>query len=175
MKTSATITFRAALAAAALTIMGAPSLALAGQPDSATGAGFFADSSRVFAFSSVRHLDGSVTGQGVLIRPGEVYFHFAINCLAIAPDGKTATLEGVITANHWDGSDADYSGNSCWFRVMDNGEGKKASGPDQMTFFYFNEFAVCTEDCVPATCTDDPGPVSLYPINSGNIQVRKAQ
>ena len=174
--------FRTALGALALAILLAPLSAFAGQPPSATGAGFFADQSRVFAFSAVRHLDGSVTGEGVLIRPGIVFFHFRANCLSVV--GNQATITGVITRNTWTSDPSlDFTGNNFWFRVVDNGEGKKATGPDQMTFFFFDDVPPpCTnvetaDMCVPASCTASTtgtgvDGASLMPINSGNIQVR---
>lgn len=144
-------------------------LAFAGQPDSATGAGFFDGSDRVFAFTATRHMDGMARGQGVLILPEIVTFHYAVNCLDI--QGNVATLSGIITKNDWVGTDFDATGSNFWFRVVDSGEGRKAA-KDEMTLFAFDEAPGCEEDCVP-DCNSD-FPVGTFPISSGNIQVRQA-
>ena len=149
--------------------------AYAGQPDSATGAGFFGfDPSRVFAFTATRQKDGSVVGQGVVMRPhsglASFTWHFAVNCLNVVDN--VATLSGVLTDYKEFGSNLDLTGSHFWVRVIDNGEGRKAS-KDQMTYVWIDDPANCTEDCVP-DCNGEL-PIALPPetISSGNIQVRQ--
>jgi len=144
--------------------------ALAGQPVSATGAGFFDNEQRVFAFTATRHKDDSVFGQGVLILPNLVIFHYTVNCLKVV--GNVATLSGVITNYKEFGSDFDATGSNFWFRVVDSGEGRKAP-KDQMTFFWFDETPNCTVDCVPDCNGELPEALPPISIDSGNIQVRQ--
>jgi hypothetical protein len=144
--------------------------ALAGQPDSATGAGFFDNNQRVFAFTATRHKNDSVFGQGVLILPTLVIFHYSVNCLKVVDN--VATLSGVITDYKNFVSDFDATGSNFWFRVVDNGEGRKAQ-QDQMTFFFFDETPNCTQDCVPDCNGELPEALPPTPIDSGNIQVRQ--
>jgi hypothetical protein len=98
MEFPTTMAFRKVLVVgAAVATFFAASLAFASNPPSATGAGFFANSTRVFAFNAVGHSDGSATGEGALIIPGTVFFHFKVNCLQVV--GNVATVTGTITDN----------------------------------------------------------------------------
>jgi hypothetical protein len=170
MKTRTNIIYPVFTALAAMVLcLAAPAPALADQPASATGAGFFDNLQRVFAFTATRHMDGSVVGQGVLIRPNTVIFHYSVNCLKVV--GNVATLSGVITNYKLFGSDEDFTGGHFWFRVVDNGEGRKAPA-DQMTLFWSDE-PNCTVDCVPDCNGDLPEALPPISINSGNIQVRQ--
>lgn len=145
--------------------------AYAGQPDSATGAGFFGfDPSRVFAFTATRQKDGSVVGQGVMIRPNYFIWNFAVNCLNVVDN--VATLSGVLTNYKEFGSNYDLTGSHFWVRVIDNGEGRKAS-KDQMTYVWIDDPANCTEDCVPDCNGEYSRALPPETISSGNIQVRQ--
>lgn len=124
---------------------------------------------RHFSFHAQELRDGTVDGSGVLTipvqgEPENVQIHFDIDCMNT--DGNTAIMSGTITKSTvWE------EGWAVWFKVVDNGEGAKASGPDMMTYLYGEPSEL------GLTCDADltelyPGVVVLEEVLSGNIQVK---
>lgn len=137
---------------------------------SASGQGRIVGTDRTFAFNAVTHPDGSVSGQGQLTythNGNGVKIHFSIDCISVS--GNEATMSGTV--NH---SNVFESGGPCWFRVVDNGEGKNAS-PDEMTGFLLCEPNDPDPLCAQLTCDQDNESYAggLFPIENGNIQVRE--
>jgi hypothetical protein len=87
------------------------------------------------SFSAIRHADGSVSGE-VQSRDKGPLFAFHGKVIDLKVQGNIARLEFVFTrATYFGAPLADYYGGDlsnvvAWFVVVDNGEGKKAGGPD---------------------------------------------
>jgi hypothetical protein len=115
-----------------------------------------------FAFHASIDLDGNVKGSWQSLSPGQdIGTHGTIDCI-IFIDDNTAILTGTITKvkkndGEWPRAEV---GNLIWFKVVDNGEGKKAA-TDQFSDYYITD----------AGCTNFD--VNLYDISNGNIQVKK--
>ncbi|HMG18140.1 MAG TPA: hypothetical protein VK573_05400 [Gemmatimonadales bacterium] len=129
---------------------------------SATGQGSLiqADERRTFAFSAVKHADGSVTGEFQLIgRLSEVIIHGTVLCLTVI--GPDAWLGGVI-----DHANRDLGGETV-FRVRDNGEGQQTE-PDGISLMFVNQ----PPGSAAAYCANTPPSPAFNAIVAGNIQVR---
>jgi hypothetical protein len=103
-----------------------------------------------------------VQGSGVLtVTGGEAQIKFDINCLTIT--GNTAIMSGVVTSVS--GNTTFQEGWNCWFKVVDNGEGKNG-GVDQITLL--------SGSTNPLSCTvvSAIGNNPLTDIEGGNIQVK---
>ena len=112
-----------------------------------------------FTFHANTMPDGSVKGNGVLLRTDGVYnIKFAIDCMII--DGNTAKMSGHITKD-----EPEYVGSKIWFRVVDNGEGNN-SEPDRLSPFCYWPSSTENVDC---TIIDYK---RTWEIDSGNIQVK---
>jgi len=130
---------------------------------SAKGHGIFSGDGykRQFTFHANTMPDGSVEGNGVLIRTdGLLNLKFSIDCMII--DGNTATMSGYETKD----KEPAYIGGHIWFKVVDNGEGNN-SNPDEMSLMYW----------WPSYWPDDVDCNSfdidlINAIDSGNIQVK---
>lgn len=136
---------------------------------SASGQGRIAGTNRTFAFNAVTHPDGSVSGQGQLTythNGNDVKIHFSIDCISVS--GNVATMSGTVT-----NSNVFESGGPCWFRVVDNGEGKNAS-PDEMTGFLLCQPGDTDPLCAQLTCGNDLQSQAggLFLLENGNIQVK---
>lgn len=143
---------------------GAPSFAAAaaasGDQEQVTGNGQLSVGGelRTFAFTAVRHGDGTVSGEYQLInRAASTKIHADITCLSIV--GNRAWIGVVATPS------SDVPGETA-FRVEDNGEGSNApadglslafvgGGPGFAAFY----------------CAARPAAPDLNPIEGGNIQV----
>ena len=143
---------------------------------SANGQGFlkvgYLEGSQTFSFHATTDKNGNVTGSWQSNwqsqNPGlGGKFHGTINCLKILADGKTARMSGLIT--HVVGDCCPYFGftinvgDIIWFEVQDNGEGANTTKDTFSDWYGFGSFLT--------TCADDWG-VPLFPIASGNIQVK---
>jgi hypothetical protein len=140
---------------------------LKGSGPSASGQGRIAGTDRTFAFSAVTHPDGSVSGQGQLTythNGNDVKIHFTIDCISVVDN--QATMSGIVT-----NSNVFEPGGPCYFKVVDNGEGKNAS-PDEMTGFLFCEPDDPDLLCAQLTCDNDL-PLELFLVENGNIQVKQ--
>ena len=130
---------------------------------SAAGHGIFIGDGykRQFTFHANTMPDGSVEGNGVLIRTdGLLNVKFSIDCMII--DGNTATMSGYETKD----KEPEYIGGHIWFKVVDNGEGNN-SNPDEMSFMYW--WPSDSSNDVDCNSYDDD---EIYAIDSGNIQVK---
>jgi hypothetical protein len=145
-------------------IRGADPTTKAGNPvvQSATGQGSLiqADERRTFAFSAVKHADGSVRGEFQLInRLSGVIIHGTVLCLTVV--GTDAWLGGVIDHSNLDLSDETS------FRVRDNGEGRQTE-PDGISLMNVNQ----PSGFAAEYCASTPQYPPLNAIVAGNIQVR---
>ena len=133
-----------------------------GNKPSANGQGTITladETSRHFSFHANTNKDGSVSGNGVLTyTEGLRKIMFDINCMSI--NEGTATISGTITK---DKQNEDGIGNTVWFQVIDNGEGKKAS-PDQMTLMIVDSAIECDSGLYYN--------LVVYDIEGGNIQLK---
>lgn len=144
------------------------SVVLADNLSKASGAGKVRQD-RSFSFNAQERKDGTVTGSGVLQipiqgEPGNVDIHFDIDCLN--SDGTNAIMTGTVTKSTvWP------VGWEVWFKVVDNGEGANASGPDQMTLLFGGEPEEI-DDCLVDYTVLEPEEVLLYDVTAGNVQVK---
>ncbi|MEO6254322.1 MAG: hypothetical protein ABIO79_13495 [Ferruginibacter sp.] len=116
------------------------------------------DITRHFSFHVNTMPGGGVQGNGVLTYTGGVQkIMFDINCMTIV--GNIAYMSGIVT--HWP-SAPENVGISCFFQVMDNGQGSGSSA-DRMSLLYFG-------GSLPIECVDQE--VGMSPIEGGNIQVK---
>ena len=125
-----------------------------------------------FAFHARQKADGSISGSWSSNwqsqNPGlGGQFSGYIDCMEILPDGKTARMTGIVT--HVSGDCCPVFGFTpevggiIGFIVQDNGEGQNSSGDLFSDWGYFGD--------IETTCSVDWG-FALYPIDSGNIQVK---
>ena len=128
---------------------------LAAQVPSAAGSGQCADT--ILTFSAVTHDSGLITGvaQQHDVVTG-VKTAIDVTCIKIIGPNK-ARIGGTFTRGVAIGLPTD----TIVFDVVDNGEGSKASGPDE-----FNKFRVD-----PCGCDGFNNPPT-FPSERGNIQVR---
>lgn len=128
--------------------------------DVATGEVF----NRTFSFSAVQYADGTTEGNAqIASRKFDLVIHMRINCLHVAPDGKTARLSGLITRTSRPFADAPV-GEVHRFTVQDNGE--PGAGVDKFSGVPANPLA---RDCndgdvdfgVPPTRTVDRGDIRV--------------
>jgi hypothetical protein len=117
------------------------------------------------AFNAVQHTDGTVTGEAEyrFVRDDPVFgenfrANVEIRCLRIDPDGRTATMIGVVK----NASDANADGATSFFRVRDNGEGNRNEA---------DGFRVIIGTRPNIDCNVLTG-LQPLPITAGNIQVR---
>jgi hypothetical protein len=124
---------------------------------------------RNFAFTAVQAADGSVTGQWQLVA-GSAILHGPIDCLAIASDGKSARISGLVESAQFTLFE---EGTAFAMELFDNGAG--ASGePDVSTQLraFRNAApevgrAFCESGTIPAGADLDP-----LPTEDGNFTIR---
>ena len=133
-----------------------------------------------FAFNASVTGDGKVHGHFHQTRARDgllVEFSGNVTCLTIDPVRKRARIGGVITENN--STDPAFLttnheiGDDVWFRVQDGGEGNGAV--DASTTYGFKPTLVNTsaEYCaLPFDGLPAWNPASIFPLVSGNIQVR---
>jgi len=144
------------------------SLGLASGPVSAAGNGITASASgsghfiyiqelRTFAFAAHTDAAGVSSGQAQINNRDQGRFsHIVVDCLYVA--GNEARMSGIISTS----SDPGLIGAPVLFRVIDNGEGRKATGPDQISLAYF----------LANTCDDLTVDLPVNDVLRGNVQVR---
>jgi hypothetical protein len=149
----------------------AAAFAQSNQPSSASGFGERRDNGlglrETLAFNAVQHSDGTVTGEAEyhLVRD-DVWFpqnfraNVEINCLRLDPDGKTATMSGVVKNS----SEANAEGATALFRVRDGGEGNRNESDGVTPLFLLAPF-------LNRNCNITTG-IQPAPITAGNVQVR---
>ncbi len=142
----------------------AGSVAAQGTAFSATGSGHFtlAGGLRTFAFSAIKHEDGTVSGNAQLNnRATNIKTHVEVDCLRV--EGNRAVIGGVVTKS----TDTSREGTRVIFAVIDNGEGND-DPPDQISFLGLLPDGTPADLCL----TFD---FSLFPmatVERGNVQVR---
>jgi hypothetical protein len=117
------------------------SLAKGGNLHSATGTGHWAycpafGVSRIrFAFSGIQHADGTVSGELQLDDSSQAcYLHAKVTQLKIDPDHSNMA-ELICTVDKGGaGKGAPTFVSTLFVVVVDNGEGKNATGPDQISY-----------------------------------------
>ena len=118
-------------------------------------------SPETYGFSASVDANGNAKGQASMKWTiPSVKLHMEISCLSVA--GNQAWVGGTVTHTHDETIVAE--GTHFVWSVVDNGEGKKASGPDQMSFFFF------TGD--PGTCNNQFDVGTPLDWQSGNVQVK---
>lgn len=123
---------------------------------------------RNFAFSAVKHADGSVTGQWQIVAGGSI-LHGPIDCLTIAADGGSARISGLVTNVTFTSF---LPGTAFAMELVDGGSG--ASGePDvttQLRAFRNADPAVgrafCESGAIPSGAELDP-----LPTEHGNLTI----
>jgi hypothetical protein len=129
---------------------------------------------RTFSFTTVRHRNGTVTGQGEVNNPSfPIRVHFVIDCLKFG-GGNRVIASGPVTQSSDPGTIA--VGRISVFAVEDNGEGANAA-PDRITTIpdyappkSCNDFSVSDSGL-----RDDTSGIVVRPwraIEAGQIQVR---
>jgi hypothetical protein len=143
-----------------------PSLAAASAAmQRATGSGqlTIGGEGRTFAFTAVRHADGTVSGEfQVFNRQQDIKAHAELTCLSIV--GNQAWMGGVITNS----SEPTLEGGETVFRVLDNGEGGNAP-PDMISLVQPG----LPPGSAAAYCAAMPPFPDLIPVERGNVQVHQ--
>jgi hypothetical protein len=158
MKFSRTVFPGAVLAAAVALNVGTAAAAGNGTTALATGSGHFdiLGELRTFSFTARTDASGASYGQAELNnREQNNRSHIIIDCLNVA--GNVATMSGAIS----DSRNPAFIGATVIFRVVDKGQGAKATAPDQVSLAFLNSGFVCT---------DNVG-IPLNDVQQGNIQV----
>lgn len=123
---------------------------------------------RNFAFSAIRHADGSVGGQWQVVA-GASILHGPIDCLAIAPDGRSARISGLVTSAIFS---TFVPGTAFAMELFDNGPGASgdADVTTQLRAFRNADPAVarafCESGTIPAGADLDP-----LPTEHGNLTI----
>jgi hypothetical protein len=133
-----------------------------------------------FAFSAAQKADGKAMGrfhQKLAAEGVVIDFSGEVTCMAVDPVNHRAWIGGVITANR--STDPGFTGeifqpgHDVWFRVVDYGEGGKATQPDRTTFLGFEnnpDIKTSEQYCqVKIWPADD---ARTWPVTAGNIQVK---
>ena len=119
----------------------------------------------------VVHANGSLTGSGKWIYPDHANnIYIEIDQWDISDDGKAVYLSGEVTFG-------DTPGGRYVLKLIDNGEGKKASEPDRESYIIpLNSPTWNLNDPLARMLLDNPGMypglTEWFPIQGGNIQVR---
>jgi hypothetical protein len=133
-----------------------------------------------FSFNATDHGNGNTTGTFRQSREAgglTVDFSGTVTCVSV--DGATgrAWIGGVVSANNSTHpafqTDIHQPGQDVWFRVVDYGEGSKASQADRSTVFGFRGAAGIFTSL--EYCANRPWPdadARTFPISQGNIQVK---
>lgn len=146
--------------------------ARADQPTRATGGGFYSGAfgRTLVTVSAIMQPDGRVNGHleqqfsdlGLAV-------HGTVDCVCISsePKGKGAVISGTITDIQKTNDTADalvgvHEGDRFVVKVVDNGEGKNAPAPDQVSATVFGTPAL--------NCGSFPT-LPLLPIDGGNYQM----
>lgn len=138
---------------------GSASAAGQGIAASASGSGhyLFIEELRTFAFTAHTDAAGVSSGQAQINNRDQGRFgHIVIDCLYV--NGNEATMSGIVSTS----SDPGIIGAPVFFRVIDNGEGRKAPAPDQVSAVHF----------LANTCDDPNVGLPLNDVLKGNVQVR---
>jgi len=158
MRLTKTLVSTAAVAVGLLVSVGNANAAGQGVVASAGGAGHIEilGSLRTFAFTAHTDASGVSYGQAQIHnRDQDIVSHFVLDCLHVS--GNVATASGTVSSS----SNPDIIGTRWIFRAVDNGEGKKATAPDQISLAFRRD----------APC-ENPGSLPLSDVQQGNIQVR---
>jgi hypothetical protein len=153
---------------------GAPSLDAGGVAARVTGSGTHVrigaegEELTTFAFSAIRHADGTTSGQWEYhFRVAGFAMHGPVTCLSIA--GHEAWVGGTVTkVLSDDPAFQDLLGVEMWWRSRDNGEGS-AAPPDSTTGlgFAFPGVTITAE----SWCRDQPVALVLRQVAAGNIRI----
>ncbi len=133
-----------------------------------------------FSFNAVQKADGTVHGRFHQRRERNglvIDFTGDVTCLTVDATLMRARIGGRITENN--STDPAFLttnhevGDDVWFRVQDGGEGSGAV--DASTTYGFKPTLVDTSEqycALPFTGLPWWNPVSIFPLESGNIQIR---
>jgi hypothetical protein len=122
-----------------------------------TGGGTVDWAERVtYGFTAQRDASGVVKGEAQLLHR-DVGFKDHADVLYLAVSGTDAWIGAVITQS----DDPAVVGQEIFFRVQDNGEGKKATGPDGVSSVVFG----------PAITALSRPALDLMPWTNGNVQI----
>jgi hypothetical protein len=135
--------------------------------ESVTGSGSMTAAAgdwRTFSFTAQRYANGIVAGQWQLVRrqvgnAADSKSHGVVSCFSIV--GNQAWVGGYATS----GMNSAPTNGVAW-RVADNGEGKKAPSPDQISAQYYSP-----DFSFPAAVCGHAPNLTLYAIEAGNIQI----
>jgi hypothetical protein len=144
-----------------------------GVEEKVTGGGLFVhpDFGTVkFAFTAVRHADGSVSGRFHQHQPSFGFSYAGdVTCFAVDQVNQRAWIGGVLTHSN-DPDPVTEVGDDVWFRVLD-AEG--SADPDRSTFFGFEQpppGIVTSEEYCELRIWPD-GNARAWPVEGGNIVV----
>jgi hypothetical protein len=124
----------------------------------------------MFAFTAVRHADGSVSGTFQQHQPAFGFtYKGEVTCFAVDEVNHRAWIGGVLTHSN-DPDPVTEVGDDVWFRVLDT-EG--SADPDRSTFFGFEQpppgIVTSEEYCQLRIWPDDNA--RTWPVESGNIVI----
>lgn len=124
---------------------------------------------RNFTFNVKQFADGTTQGQWQLVAGGSI-LHGSLDCLTIAPDGKSARISGVVEGAKVTTFEV---GTAFAMEIFDNGDG--ASGePDvttQLRAFRNAPPEVGTAFCVSGTIPDGAD-LDPRPTENGNLTIQ---
>jgi hypothetical protein len=123
-----------------------------------------------FAFTAVRHRDGTVSGRFLQHQP---FFGFSyagdVTCFAVDPVNHRAWIGGVLTHSN-DPDPITEVGDDAWFRVLNTDE--SSAEPDRSTFLGFEGgggIITSEEYCAVRIWPD--GNARTWPVEGGNIVI----
>jgi hypothetical protein len=152
---------------------GDPSAAAQGVAEQVTGGGQFQHPTFgwvTFAFTAVRHKDGSVSGRFTQHQPAFGFTYAGdVTCFAVDQVNHRAWIGGVLTQSN-DPDPITEIGDEAWFRVLDNGP--QSADPDRSTFFGFEGGGgiVTSEEYCELKIWPD-GNARTWPVERGNIVI----
>jgi hypothetical protein len=145
-----------------------------GVEEAVTGGGQFVHptfGTVMFAFTAVRHADGSVSGRFHQHQPAFGFTYKGdVTCFAVDEANHRAWIGGVLTQSN-DPDPVTEVGDDVWFRVLDTEE---SAEPDRSTFFGFEQpppGIVTSEEYCQLQIWPD-GNARTWPVESGNIVIR---
>lgn len=145
-------------------VSGVTLLSAEGVQQSATGSGHYTSGGeiRTFAFSAVKHADGSVTGNYVInVHASDLSFHVDVTCMDIVDN--TAFVAGIIRKAS---GPPVIEGTVSYFYATDGGEGPDAV--DIVSVARINDRPEAAEEF----CTQHPRLLPPRVVEQGNVQVR---
>lgn len=128
---------------------------------------------RNFAFSAVAHADGSVSGEWQIVVLATI-LHGPIDCLVIAPDGRSARISGLV-ADVKPATSSFEENTAFAMELFDNSAGGSGE-PDVTTqlLAFRNEDPSVGRDFCESGVVPPGADLNPLPVDHGNFTIRIA-